>query len=335
MCLPARVNEALQWFGQARKNERLAHAYLVVGSPHGDARRFVEQVLPLLLCETDARAGAACGVCSACRRVRERRHQDVIQIEPQGKSCTIPVEILRNLQHQFGQTALSGGRKIAVIWGAERLGAEAANAFLKTLEEPPPGSIFFLITPAPASVLETVRSRCQRMALSEPEIAQVPDAWQPYLDAIMDGLEPNDDKDKAAWEGLAAAHRFLALCKTIRKQIEDTEENQAGENDDQDAVTARVAARFAEQRAAALQALQLWYRDIMLAHCGADPSLFRYGERQDTVRQIAGRLGLTGIINKIAILERLHRNLESNIPDGVVVHTAFAELTAGGNYLNS
>ncbi len=327
MSVPARVNEALQWFGQARQNERLAHAYLVVGSPHGDARQFIEHVLPLLLCETGAAAGTACGTCSACRRVRENRHQDVIQIEPQGKSCKIPVDILRNLQHQFGQTALSGGRKIAVIWGADRLGAEAANAFLKTLEEPPPGSIFFLVTPSPSSVLETVRSRCQQLSLSEPEAAHVPDAWKPYLDAIMDGLEPRDDTDKAAWEGLAAAHRFLALCTSIRKQIQDIEDNEAGENDDKEAVAARVAARFKEQRAMALQSLQLWYRDIMLAFCGADPSLFRYGERMETAQRIAGRLRLTDILKKIEILERLHRRLESNIPDGVVVHTAFSELT--------
>lgn len=328
MSLPDRVHEALQWFAQARQNERLAHAYLVVGSPHGDARRFIEQVLPLLLCETGAGDGAACGVCRACRRVRENRHQDVIQIEPQGKSCTIPVEIMRDLQHQFGQTALSGGRKIAVIWGAERLGAEAANAFLKTLEEPPAGSIFFLVTPAPASVLDTVRSRCQRLALSEPDMARIPEAWQPFLEAIMDGLAPHEEKDRAAWEGLAAAHRFLALCKTIRKQIEAGEASEATEDDDSDAVAARGAARFAEQRAEALQALQLWYRDVMLAHCGADPSLFRYGERREIAQRMAARLGLAGIIRKIAILEQCHRRLESNIPDGVVVHTAFAELAA-------
>ncbi len=326
MSVPERVEQALQWFGEARRKDRLAHAYLVIGSPHGDAHCFIEQVLPLLLCETAAAAGTACGVCDACRRVRENRHQDVIQIEPQGKSCMIPVETMRNLQHQFGQTALSGGRKVAVIRGAERLGLEAANAFLKTLEEPPPGSIFFLVTPSPSSVLETVRSRCQRLSLSEPEAGQVPAAWLPYLTAIMDGLQPLEDKAASAWEGFAAAHRFLALCSVIRKDIEQAEDRDAGEETDKDAVSGRVAARFKEQRAVALQALQLWYRDIMLALCGADRSLFRYPERLETAQRIAAALDFHEIVRKIEILEMLHRRLESNIPDGVVVHTAFTEL---------
>ncbi len=326
MSVPARVNQVLQWFGQARRKDRLAHAYLVIGSPHGDALCFIERVLPLLLCEAGAAAGKACGVCDACRRIREHRHQDVIQIEPQGKACMIPVETLRNLQHQFGQTALSGGRKVAVIWGAERLGPEAANAFLKTLEEPPPGSIFFLVIPSPASVLETVRSRCQRLSLSEPEAGRVPEAWRPYLTAIMDGLEPRQDKAASAWEGFAAAHRFLALCSVIRKDIERAEDEDADEDTDKDAVSARVAARFKEQRAVALQALQLWYRDIMLAFCGADQSLFRYEERIEAAQRIAAKLNFPQIVKNIESLEMLHRRLESNIPDGVVVHTAFTEL---------
>lgn len=324
---PDRIGQVLAWFEQARQTDRLAHAYLVIGSPTGDARAFIDAALPVLLCRTGAATG--CGTCRDCLRLRENRHQDVFTVEPQGKSCTIPVDAMRELLHRFGQTALSGGRKVAVIWGAERLGEEAANAFLKTLEEPPEGSTFFLVTPAPASVLATVRSRCQRISLSEPEgSSPIPEDRLEELFAIIAGLEPDDGEVAPAWTGLAAAHRFLALCGALRKEIQKMEIDAAGETDDKDAIEARVSARFKEQRAQLLLALQLWYRDVMLSLCGAEAPLLRYGSRTEAVRRVADRLSLVEVLKKLETLELLHRRLESNVPDSVAVHTAFTELAA-------
>ncbi len=322
MSSPERINEALQWFSRARLADRLAHAYLVIGSPTGDARIFVDKVLPLLLCKNNG--DLACGVCPACRHARENRHQDIQHIEPQGKSRTIPVAAMRALQRWFGQTSLSGSRKIAVIWGAERLGDEAANAFLKTLEEPPSGSIFFLVTPAPSAVLPTVVSRCQRLGLSEPEIIHAPEKWVSTALTILEDLERREGIETAAWNAFAASQRFLALTAAIRKEIQQEETEAAAETDDKETVAARTTSRFKEQRARVLQILLMRYRDILLAVCGAEKSVLCYGEKNEIIKHAASGLRLSDVIRKIDTVEKLHRNLESNIPEAVAVHTAFA-----------
>ena len=117
----------------------------------------------------------ACGECAACRRIARGVHADILVIEP-GDSGSIKVDQVREAIDRSAYRPFEGRRRLVVIDEADALLSEAQNALLKTLEEPPPASVFVLITNRPDVLLPTVRSRCQRLRfgpLTPGEVADV------------------------------------------------------------------------------------------------------------------------------------------------------------------
>jgi DNA polymerase-3 subunit delta' len=104
----------------------------------------------------------ACGECAACKRIVRGVHADILVIEP-GESGSIKVDQVRDAIDRTAYRPFEGKRRLVIIDGADALISEAQNALLKTLEEPPPASVFVLITSRPDVLLATVRSRCQRL----------------------------------------------------------------------------------------------------------------------------------------------------------------------------
>ncbi len=165
-------------------NGRVAHAYFFVG-PHGVGREMVARRLAAALLCTGRTPGQAahevCGSCGACVRVDRLLHPDVHLCLPEAErvrrgllawdedkkpSMDIKVEQVRQLRDDLRLTAFEGGWRVAIFPMAERLRVEAANALLKTLEEPLPNSLLILCAPDKGAILETLRSRCQRVAFS-------------------------------------------------------------------------------------------------------------------------------------------------------------------------
>lgn len=117
----------------------------------------------------------ACGKCSACTRIARGIHSDVVIIEPE-ESGSIKVHQVRELIERTAYRPFEGKRRVAIIDEAEALMESAQNALLKTLEEPPPSSVFVLVTSSPDVLLPTVRSRCPRLRfgrLSPAEVSEV------------------------------------------------------------------------------------------------------------------------------------------------------------------
>jgi DNA polymerase-3 subunit delta' len=104
----------------------------------------------------------ACGVCAACKRIARGVHADVLVIEP-GDSGAIKLDQVREAIDRSAYRPFEGRRRLVIVDQADALNPEAQNALLKTLEEPPPASVFVLITNRPDVLLPTVRSRCQRL----------------------------------------------------------------------------------------------------------------------------------------------------------------------------
>lgn len=114
----------------------------------------------------DADLVDACDECPSCSKIESGNHPDFFFIGPEGDGGQITVALIRELEEAFSYKSFEGSWKIAVIDNADRLNQSAANAFLRTLEEPPPQSVFILVSSRPDMIIATIRSRCQRINFS-------------------------------------------------------------------------------------------------------------------------------------------------------------------------
>jgi DNA polymerase-3 subunit delta' len=142
---------------RAIERRRIAHAYLFSG-PDGVGKKLMAVAFArALLCQT----GEGCGHCAACRKVDHDNHPDIHSLNSHG--AAIKIEQIRDLQKKLSLRPLEGERKICLIDGAEQFTTGAANALLKTLEEPQSGTLIILLTSQPEKLLSTIRSRCQNL----------------------------------------------------------------------------------------------------------------------------------------------------------------------------
>jgi DNA polymerase-3 subunit delta' len=113
-------------------------------------------------------AGAvdACDNCPSCMKINSGNHPDIFMIVPEGDGGQITVASIRQLEESLSYKPYEGKWKIAIIDHADRMNQAAANAFLQTLEEPTPQSILILISSRPDMLLQTIRSRCQKVSFS-------------------------------------------------------------------------------------------------------------------------------------------------------------------------
>jgi DNA polymerase-3 subunit delta' len=156
------VADAYTLISRAIDTGHAAHGYLVCGDLRGQCDALTEKILRKLFPNELA-------------QVESRCHPDIAWLEPEGKSRTIHVKSMRErIVEPMSATAFSGGWKVGVIVGADRMETEAANSFLKTLEEPPPKTLFLLLTDQPDAMLPTIVSRSQRIDL-------------PLSEGILDG----------------------------------------------------------------------------------------------------------------------------------------------------
>jgi len=161
----------------AVRQERLSHAYLFHGEAAIGKRSAALCFTQALNCErtTPNEAMDACGLCRSCQQIEARTHPDFFIIEPDSELATpqIKIEQVREIEQQIMYRPLVGERKICLIDEADRMTIGAANALLKTLEEPPDHSLFLLITSRPAALPATIRSRCQSLRFATPARTQV------------------------------------------------------------------------------------------------------------------------------------------------------------------
>ncbi len=150
---------------RARAGGRFPAALLIHEQPGSGGEWLALYAAQTALCRAP---GAPCGQCADCRRVTAGTHPDLLRVGPMEESKQIRVEQVRELCAELALTSHGAGATVAIIAPAEAMNANAANALLKTLEEPRPGATLVLVTAAPSRLPATVRSRCQRLAASAP-----------------------------------------------------------------------------------------------------------------------------------------------------------------------
>ncbi|HBO3373306.1 TPA: DNA polymerase III subunit delta' [Pseudomonas aeruginosa] len=147
-----------------------AHAYLLYGPAGIGKHALAEHWAAQLLCQRPAAAGA-CGECKACQLLAAGTHPDYFVLEPEEAEKPIRVDQVRDLVGFVVQTAQLGGRKVVLLEPAEAMNVNAANALLKSLEEPSGDTVLLLISHQPSRLLPTIKSRCVQQACPLPGAA--------------------------------------------------------------------------------------------------------------------------------------------------------------------
>ncbi len=216
---------------------------VIFAGPEGVGKRMAAIALAQLMnCATPAARAAdggeaaadACGGCASCRRIARGVHADVLLIEP-GETGTIKIDQVREAIDRTAYRPFEGRRRVVIVNAADTLNAEAQNALLKTLEEPPSTSTFILVTSRPDMLLPTVRSRCQRLRfgrLAPAEVAAVLMREHEYSEAdahaaasLSDGsvgiaLEGGSDAFVDARQAAAGLLESVATSQDPRRRLD-------------------------------------------------------------------------------------------------------------------
>jgi DNA polymerase-3 subunit delta' len=164
-------------FWHTRQQNRLPHALLFIGMTGIGKKQFAEILAQAVLCKQVLPDGFACGECHACHLMQAHSHPDFVVITPAEKKQTITVDQIREVVTFVNETPLQNGYRVIIIHPAAAMNTNAANALLKTLEEPTPQTLFILINDESMRLPATVISRCQRVVFTQPmtEISLIPE----------------------------------------------------------------------------------------------------------------------------------------------------------------
>lgn len=168
---------AVEQLRSAWRGGRMSHALLLSGADGIGKRRLAAWLAAAVLCDrTDATHLDRCGECASCKLIDAGSHPDLWWVRPEEGKQQISVDQVRSLCERLSKTSYRQGYKVAIVEPAHQMTTEAANSLLKTLEEPTPQSLLVLVTPQPSALLPTVRSRCLKLAVASPAVAEAR-AW--------------------------------------------------------------------------------------------------------------------------------------------------------------
>ena len=317
--------EAWEGIRNSHESGRLAHAYVIVGAPRGNALHFAESFLKLLYCEA---AEKPCNECSNCRRIESHKHVDTLWIEPQSKARQIKAEEVRGLIHRMTQTSFEGGWKAGILVSAERMNVNSANILLKTLEEPPAKTLLLLLTDSPQTLLPTIISRCQKIVLSEGEFGGNDASWEVPLMELLHELPPGNGLDAARLAG-----KLKAILDTVKAEISDAVEG-ALEGDDEgldesklkEILDARTNARLKEVQREVFRIMLDWHRDILMMVSRVDESHLIFSNDREVLVDQAKRQTPASALQAIQVVEGMATRLDRNIPPAQIFDEAFRKL---------
>lgn len=300
-----------------------SHAYIIGGQDHVGKATLASEFARALLCIESPGGGLSCGHCSACRRVLRGVHPDVTHYDlasqalddrGNGKQTTLTIKTVRGIASSLAMRPLEGRWRVVVVDDAEVLQGPAQEAFLKTLEEPPPYAVIVILCTDPELLLETVRSRCQTTTLQP-----VP---MPTIQACLAGA--GVDKQRASeiaalaeglpgWAFRAANDMALVneraeLRTGIARWIEGTPY-------DRIVAAVHAADQFGRDRSAAfdrLDALLGMWRSVLLRRAGLEVQL---GSPSASIRsdELATSCSLSELVAAVRSVQVCMSDLQANV----------------------
>ncbi len=292
-------------------NQRVRHAYLITG-PRGVGRRTLAlRMTQGLNCPHPTAPGIPCGACSTCQRIERMQHPDLLLLQAEGESGTLKVEQIRELQRGLSLTPYEAPYKVALLLDFEKANASAANALLKTLEEPPPKVILFLTALDGETLLPTITSRCELIRLRP----------LPYQ-VVAEGLQnrqgiPGEEARLLAHiaNGCPGAALRLHAEETTRQQRRQHLEELQEVLRQNRVQRFHYAEKVSQDRLALKRTLLSWlslWRDILLQASGAGAPLTNLDETE-FIRQSARALGRQAAARAVQHISRTITLLEQNV----------------------
>jgi DNA polymerase-3 subunit delta' len=292
---------------RAISSGRVAHSYLFAG-PDGVGKRFTARAFVRAInCETpvggpDSGKLDSCGLCSSCMGIEEGSSLNLVTVEPVGG--VLKIDQVRGLQNAI-KYRVQSGRRVAIIDEADKLIKAAANAFLKTLEEPPAGSIIILITSRPAELLPTIVSRCQRINFRPLPEETVSNVLVERLGG--DGLSTEEAKTVARFSGGS----FVRALEVVKSGEQARRKQFLGRflrlspGDGNEILDAARELSKEEDVLGTLEFLKTWYRDQVVLREGAERLMVTGGIKGHAVKD----RGFERLARSFELVEEARRNI--------------------------
>ena len=330
-------DRAVSLLQQSLAGGTAAHAYLFTGPEHVGKTHLAVRLAQALNCE---REDKPCGECPACTKIAKGNHPDVQRIgltrtDEGTEYKVIRIEQVEEIQHDANLPPFEGRNKVFIIENAELLSLDAANRFLKTLEEPPPSVTFVLLTVNERLLPETVVSRCLRLEL-QPAPPDVIAAWLVEHQGMA-----QDRADLLArlshgcpgWALTAAADAGVLEQRDgemaeLRALLDAAVEARF-------AWAAKLASGFTQDRRAVYAVLDRWrdyWRDIMLLKLGRRDMITNV-DRLDELAKVAASCRLQEARDYLAGIERCAGQLRRNVNPRLALEVLVLDIPmpGGGN----
>ena len=320
MLMPFSVEQALEYLREASSKGRLAHAFLVSGQEGSGKRRLTKDLFQMI--NGDSAMAA-----------------DFHQIEPESKSRRILVEQIRELERHLRMSAAGSKTKFGVVIEADRLMPQAANAFLKTLEEPPERSLLVLVTTLPHALLGTIQSRCIHVALRPPSAPALTEEEASLVGELAEIVLKNgfsivtalrlaralQENLQSVRTRIEAEHReLLERDQTAYKQT--TDGSWLGEREAQLAVL--TESRYVKARANLLQRMSEWLGDALRIKFGSDH--LDLPEYRRAAAALAAGISATDLTRRLDALQSLGELFSQNIQESLAIEAVFLKAFGPG-----
>ncbi len=311
---------AIAFLKRAMERGRVSHAYLFFGMG-GVGKRTTAEIFARAL---NCRGGNhdACDRCSSCLKISHHNHPDVMILKPEGQF--IRIQDVRELQNQMRFRPLEGLKRVFIVDDAERMNAAAANALLKTLEEPSPANVLILISSRPHQLPLTILSRCQRLR------------FNPLTrDQIAAFVTASLDVDRETASVLAASAggsigKALDLHKDAYLKVRDEIIRKISGFRREDPLgvlgLANVLGKERESILEGLDILRTWYRDILLYMETSDADRLIHRDRLEEVKACAGEMSVRDVLENIKTVNRAGSAIERNANKQLTLETMLFKL---------
>jgi DNA polymerase-3 subunit delta' len=308
-------------------NGRLAHAYLFYGETRIGKFMTAVRLAQALSCEQPSQPEAqdGCGRCRSCLQIAARTHPDYFVIEPDPKAATpqIKIEQVREIDQQLVYRPLVGERKICLIDDADRLTIGAANALLKTLEEPPGHSLFILVTSRLHALPITIRSRCQALRFTTPARTQVEAAL-----ILKRELPPADARFLAIFADGRIGEALTANVAEVRARQQDCLTLVKPESLSSGAAILSTAESLAktDRGEETLAWLARWIRDLLIVMVGGDQDQILHLDQLPDLRRYAQRADIDTLLTLLNDIERTEQQATRHLNVQMALETTLLRL---------